>query len=150
MKKKIYIPVVVILPLFFSQWPVNLLMTSTVYWEARGESFIGKIAVAHVIQNRVNDGRFGESHAGVILKPKQFSCFNSKEGRRRMRNPLKYNNFSSWKDSFEAVRLVLEEKVEDPTDGALWYYNPDLASPSWANKLKITKKIGHHIFLKEN
>lgn len=48
------------------------------YGEARGEPREGKIAVASVIKERVHRGGwYGEGYHGVILKPKQFSCFNT-------------------------------------------------------------------------
>jgi len=121
----------------------------TIWAEGRGEPVTGKIAIAYVIENRVNDGRFGKNHTEVILARKQFSCFNTKKSVSKMRNPLKYDSFKVWKDCSEAVRLVMEEKVEDPTSGATHYHGADI-EPSWAKGMKFTKQIGNHKFYREN
>ncbi len=145
LRENIYIPVVIVLPLLFSQWPTNLLMTDTVWAEARGESLTGKIAVAYVIENRVKDGRFGKNHKEVILARKQFSCFNTKRSKNKMRDPLKYDSFNTWKECYKAVELVLGGKVEDPTMGATHYHNKDI-EPYWAKSMEFTKQIGNHRF----
>jgi hypothetical protein len=52
-------------------------MARTVFGEARGEPYQGRLAVAHVILNRVRAGGwFGASVSEVCLKRWQFSCWN--------------------------------------------------------------------------
>lgn len=52
----------------------------TVYGEARGERVEGKVAVACVIRNRVNENRFGVGFKAVCLAPWQFSCWKREGG----------------------------------------------------------------------
>ena len=52
-------------------------LSKTIYGEARGESLLGKIAVGHVVLNRVKaESWYGDSIEGVCRKKQQFSCFN--------------------------------------------------------------------------
>jgi spore germination cell wall hydrolase CwlJ-like protein len=51
-------------------------LARTLYGEARGEAFDGKVAIAWVVVNRVRAGRFGATVRDVCLKPRQFSCWN--------------------------------------------------------------------------
>lgn len=146
MREIIYIPVVV--PLLFSLWSVDLLMTTTIWGEARGESWDGKIAVGYVIQNRVNDRRFGKTHIKVMLARKQFTCFNTRKSKRKLRNPLKYDSLEVWTECWKTAKLVLEKMVKDPTDGATHYHRADI-EPYWAKSMGFTKQIGNHKFYRE-
>ncbi len=49
-----------------------------VYWEARGESVKGQIAVANVILNRVRDNRWPDTVQSVISQKAQFTPYKSK------------------------------------------------------------------------
>jgi len=137
--------------MLFFRWPVILLVATAIWGEARGEPFSAKIGVAWVIQNRVNGAtRYGNNHQEVILKPKQFSAFNFRDiNRTKMRNPLMYDSFASWKDSWRAASLVLEKKVEDPVNGATHFHSRPKNPPYWTKELTFTKKIGNLYFFKE-
>lgn len=52
------------------------IMARTIWGEARGEAFDGRVAVAWVIINRTRIGRYGDAPSEVCLRPKQFSCWN--------------------------------------------------------------------------
>src|SRR3546814_1697830 len=48
-------------------------LAGAVYFESRGESLAGQLAVAHVIINRAESGRFPSSYCGVVHQRSQFS-----------------------------------------------------------------------------
>ena len=132
-----------------NDWPGLALYAATIFLEAEGETDEGKIAVAWVIRNRMDE--YKKDIHGIILMPKQFSCWNEDyEGLRKAR-------LTSPKDRivFEAgIRKLLQ----DPTDGSCHYLNIELTKktrkdgtlPSWAAKALLLDpgiKIGRHTFL---
>lgn len=120
------------------------LLALCVFGEARGESQAGRNAIAHVVLNRWKiGGWFGTGIAGVILKPFQFSCFNTKDPNYKlMLNP---GNVPGWKESAEAAIAAYFGYSADPTGGAT-YYHATRITPSWASSMTRTKTIGSHRF----
>lgn len=116
-----------------------------IYWEARSEPVDGQIAVAAVTLNRMQDHRFPDNVCDVVRQGGevrrhrcQFSwwCDGKKD------EPLELN---AWHRANTLARLAMNDVLEDPTDGALWYH-ADYVDPFWADaKVKLTK-IGRHIF----
>lgn len=128
----------------------------TVWGEARGEPFNGKIAIAWVIRNRVEldlhgDEKpdwWGEGYEAVCLKPWQFSCWNANDPNREKLLAVTDAD-AMYRDSLDAARLVIAGKVDDPTGGATHYFNPDaVKAPQWAFSGTETARIGHHLFFK--
>jgi spore cortex-lytic enzyme len=114
-------------------WNDIKLMAHTVYAEARGEPYIGKVAVAAVILNRLKSDRFPNSPAGIIFQPMAFEAVS--DGQIWMQpDPA----------SFKAVRDALNGW--DPTNGALYYFNPARAKSKWIWSRPQIKRIGRHIF----
>lgn len=118
----------------------------TVWGEARGESFAGKLAVAHVICNRAVTNYMGDTLAAVCKKPKQFSCWNSDDPNREKMESLGKDD-PAYQDCLTAVSLALVSD-EDPVDGARHYYSKAINAPYWAADATRTFNIGNHIFLK--
>lgn len=126
------------------------LMALTVYGEARGEPIEGKIAVAHVINNRIQDNRWPDTLIGVVLQPKQFSCWNdddpnSKVLIRKSKQGVFYDMAFDWKECMYASHGVIARYLRDNTFGANHYHTQSV-SPYWADKMQKTIEIGHHIF----
>lgn len=121
----------------------------TVWGEARGEPFNGKIAIAWVIRNRAaKGGWWGDTYQTVCLKPWQFSCWNANDPNREKLLAVTDAD-AMYRDSLEAARLVIAGKVDDPTGGATHYFNPDaVKAPKWAFSATETARIGHHLFFK--
>ena len=116
-----------------------------IYFEARGEPDLGKIAVAHVVLNRVADRRFPTTVCDVVrqggeepLHRCQFSWWC--DGRSD-----KPRNARSWKEVKAVAHRVYWGFSPDPTAGALWYH-ADSVSPSWGKVFDRGPKIGQHIF----
>lgn len=116
-----------------------------IYFEARGEPDLGKIAVGHVVLNRVADKRFPTTVCDVVrqggeakLHRCQFSWWC--DGRSD-----KPRNARSWRDVQTVAHKVYWGFQPDPTAGALWYH-ADSVSPSWGKVFDRGPKIGQHIF----
>ncbi len=111
------------------------LMSQVVYAESKGEPYQGKVAVASVILNRVVNPKFPNTIEGVIKQKNAFSCV--KNGA----ITVKPDN-----DSYKAVLDAIRGK--DPSNNALFFYNPHSATCSWMHQVekKNVKNIGHHVF----
>jgi len=119
-------------PQGFSQNDIKL-MANAVYGEARGEPYIGKVAVAAVILNRVKSDTFPNTISGVIFEPRAFTAVADGQ---------------IWLEpDDEAERAVLDAvNGTDPTGEAIYYFNPDTATSPWIWSRQQVKKIGKHIF----
>lgn len=127
----------------------------TVLGEAAGEGADGMAAVAHVIKNRSESGRFPSDPAKVAKQDKQFSTWNEGQGGN---NPTaRYaRGGSEYQQAEQAVRAVFDGQYPDPTGGATHYWSPagmramGQGDPSWAQS-EATKfgrvQIGGHVFL---
>ena len=112
-----------------------------IYHEAQGEPFDGKVAVGHVVLNRLRKEE--KSVKDVILRPMQFSWANGGK-----RPPIK--DYSAFIDCQKAAIQCFEERLEGKDlFGANLYYNPQRCSPSWAKKATEVCVIGNHRFMKE-
>lgn len=124
-------------------------LTQNIYYEAAGESFEGKVAVAQVTLNRVDDGRFGKGVCGVVNQKNivyekvicQFSWVCESKSK------IKAVNTAAYKESEEVAKKVLLEDFRLPSLSEAMFYHADYVSPNWG-KQKITQ-IGHHIFYKD-
>ena len=115
------------------------LMSQVVYAESKGEPFDGKVAVASVILNRTTDSHFPNTVQDVITQKNAFSC---------VRNG-KIDTVPD-SDSYNAVIKAIEGN--DPTNKALYFYNPKIATCSWMKNVEKTgiKSIGQHVFFNVN
>ncbi len=123
-------------------------LATTIYFESRGEPDIGKLAVGHVVINRVSDLRFPSQICTVVQQggewPRhrcQFSwwCDGRSDEPRDLR---------SWQSSVAFARRVFWGLSEDPTQGALWYH-AEYVKPRWRTALSPGRKIGRHVFYGE-
>ena len=119
-----------------------------IYREAGHEPFEGKVGVAQVTLNRVDDGRFGTGVCGVVYQKNkvmekvvcQFSWYCDSAHRARAINKPAYN------ESMEVAKKVLLEGFRLPSLEPALYYHADYVNPGWPHE-RITK-IGAHIFYK--
>lgn len=117
------------------------IVARTIYLEARGEPYEGKMAVASVIYNRANGN--SDEFASVCLAPGQFACW-----RKENIGKLKILNAVDRRALMECVSISKSMFKKDfrPTIDATHYYNPKLASPSWGSEMKGAIYIGNHKF----
>ena len=119
---------------------------ATLFMETSGELPAGRVAVAHVLVNRLKNGKFGRTLAEICLRYRQFSGWNDKDP-----NGIRFAVApDELLEPFEQILSnALSGKSADPTSGALFYYNPRVANPNWNFKELIqTAKIGNHLFFK--
>ncbi|SHJ76343.1 N-acetylmuramoyl-L-alanine amidase [Clostridium cavendishii DSM 21758] len=111
------------------------LMAQVVYAESKGEPYEGKVAVASVILNRVVNPKFPNTISGVIMQKNAFSC---------VKNGV--INVEPDTDSYKAVKDAI--KGADPSNNALFFYNPKSSTCSWMGQIekKNKKSIGQHVF----
>ncbi len=114
----------------------------TIYLEARGESFAGKMAVAAVIRNRMKLKYHSDGTVkGTVLKRKQFQPWNRQQPHQVLLN----FNKRRMQDSLLAWRLVQDGR--NIVDGAVLFYNPQIAqTPLWAKVGQLVATIGGHEF----
>lgn len=108
-------------------------LAKMIHGEARGESYIGKVAVGAVILNRVEDKKFPDSVHSVCFQPGAFDAV--RDGQYYMEPD---------KESINAAKAALGGW--DPTYGALYYWNPDTATSKWIWSRKVITQIGKHVF----
>ena len=109
------------------------LLAKCVHAEARGESYVGQVAVAAVILNRVASPDFPNTIYGVIYQPWAFTAVHDGQ-----------INLEPTYESYEAAQDALNGW--DPTYGALYYYNPAVATSQWIYSRTIVTTIGKHVF----
>lgn len=118
------------------------ILARTLYGEARGESFIGKCAIVHVIRNRLARApRYGSTIAEVCRKPYQFSCWLESDPNSRT---IKAATIEQLSDCIQAAAKGLVE--DDFTHGATHYYADTIPTPKWARGLVPVLTVGHHKF----
>ena len=109
------------------------LLARCVYGEARGEEYLGKVAVAAVILNRVDDPNFPNSVSGVIYQPGAFDAVADGQ-----------INLAPDEECIRAARDAFGGW--DPTNGCLYYYNPQTATNKWMLAKEVTLVVGKHSF----
>lgn len=120
----------------------------TLWGEARGEPEEGQRAVAHVLINRMRDGRWGKTLATVCLSRLQFSCWNASDPNRELMAALQ-------DDGAELAKLkpVLESALkatQDPTNGATHYFSVSMIQPpKWSVGATFCGQIGRHRFYRD-
>ncbi len=114
------------------------LLAKAVYSEARGESFRGQVAVAAVILNRIDHASFPNSVRGVIYQENAFTAVADGQ-----------INLEPDQKAVDAVEKAIQG--EDPTHGAVYYYNPKIATSDWMDEKAVKSaktRIGKHVFMK--
>ena len=119
---------------------MNCLATA-VYFEARGESVEGQLAVARVVINRAASGRYPPSWCQVVKQPYQFSFVSPRTGQ----FPAADTNCDAWKKAEAIAELAAANVVPSLGPDVLWYH-ADYVAPSWGRRLTVVEKIGAHIF----
>ena len=157
MKKKIYLLLIILLliggilsyyavesnnleqseaaaPGFWSLSPTARLMARTISAEARGEPFVGQVAVGAVIMNRVRSAKFPNTISGVIYQPWAFTA-------------VAHGHIWNHTPSSTSIRAAISAiNGWDPTYNSIYYYNPAGVSTYWIYSRQVVRRIGKHIF----
>lgn len=111
------------------------LLARCVNGEARGESYVGQVAVAAVILNRVKHPSFPNTLAGVIYQPGAFTAVTDGQ----INVPISTDS---------TVYQACEDAMNgwDPSGGAIYYYNPEKTTNQWIYSRPVICRIGKHVF----
>lgn len=101
--------------------------------EARGEPYLGQVAVGAVVLNRVEHPSFPDTVSGVVYQNGAFSCLYDGQ----FYEPIEDSAYSAARDALNGL---------DPSGGAVYYYNPDIATNKWIFSRPVITTIGRHIF----
>lgn len=109
------------------------LLARCIHAEGRGESYKGKVAIGAVILNRVKSSKFPNSVSGVIYQAGAFDAVSDGQ-----------INLAPDETSLKAARDAMNGW--DPTNGCIYYYNPNTATNKWIRSRPISITIGDHVF----
>ena len=115
---------------------INCLATG-IYYEAKGEPLSGQLAVAEVILNRSQSGRFPDTACGVLKQPGQFSFV------RGGKLPEPNAGSTAWRTAVAVAHVAKRALWDSPADGALFFHARHLA-PRWG-KARVAS-LGNHVF----
>jgi N-acetylmuramoyl-L-alanine amidase len=125
------------------------LLARFIWNEAREEGLQGKLAVAHVVMNRVKAREYdGNSVQDVILKSRNLAG-QRESGRTMAQAP----NAASSDREFALCKAIAELATRghlnnDPTDGATHFHSIH-SKPDWASKMVFQRQIGKHLFYRD-
>ncbi|WP_226087538.1 cell wall hydrolase [Mesobacillus sp. S13] len=108
------------------------LLARLVHAEAKGEPYEGKVAVAEVVLNRVENEQFPDSVKEVIYQKNAFQ-------------PVQ-NGAINKPANEEAINAVEDALENDNKIDSLYFYNPDTATSQWIFTREVVKTIGKHAF----
>ncbi len=112
-----------------------MLLARLIYGEARGESYVGQVAVGAVVMNRIRSSSFPNTMSGVIYQRYAFTAVDDGQ-----------INLTPNETAKKAAKDALNGW--DPTYGSLYYYNPRTATSAWIFSRPVTVTIGNHVFAK--
>ena len=101
--------------------------------EARGEPYIGQVAVGAVILNRIEHPSFPDTLSGVIFQKGAFTAVTDGQ----FEQPVSDSAYSAARDALNGW---------DPTNGCIYYYNPKKTSNKFIYSRPIVTVIGDHRF----
>ena len=109
------------------------LLAKTIYAEGRGEPYTGQVAIGAVVMNRVRSSAFPNTVAGVVYQKHAFTAVSDGQ-----------INLTPNETAMKAARDAVNGW--DPTGGALYYYNPAVATSAWIFDRQTVTVIGKHVF----
>ena len=109
------------------------LLAKTIYAEGRGEPYVGQVAIGAVIMNRIRSAAFPNTISGVVYQKGAFTAVDDGQ-----------INLTPNETAMKAARDAINGW--DPTGGALYYYNPAVATSAWIFDRQTITVIGKHIF----
>lgn len=109
------------------------LLARLVNGEARGEPYIGQVAVAAVVLNRVKHSAFPNTISGVIFQTGAFDAV--------------WDGQFDLEPTASCLRAARDAMNGwDPTGGCIYYYNPVTATNQWIRTRMVQLSIGKHAF----
>jgi spore germination cell wall hydrolase CwlJ-like protein len=112
-------------------------LAASVYFESKSEPLEGQLAVAEVVLNRANSGRFPKSICGVVFQPSQFSFVRGNDFPPINRASL------HWKRAVAIAQIAMNDSWDSEASDAL-YFHARRVSPNWGKRRVAT--LGNHVF----
>ena len=109
------------------------LLARTIYAEGRGEPYTGQVAIGAVVMNRIRSNKFPNTVSGVVYQKHAFTAVSDGQ-----------INLTPNDTAIKAARDAINGW--DPTGGALYYYNPAVATSDWIFNRQTITVIGRHVF----
>ena len=109
------------------------LLARTIHAEGRGEPYTGQVAIGAVIMNRIRHPSFPNTVSGVVYQKHAFTAVSDGQ-----------INLTPNETAMKAARDAMNGW--DPTGGAIYYYNPAIATSSWIFSRQTIATIGKHVF----
>jgi spore germination cell wall hydrolase CwlJ-like protein len=145
--------------------PEFICLVENIYFESKGESLRGKIAVGVVTLNRLKDSRYPKTICEVVKQGPVRESWKTRQDStlaadQRLYIPVRHRcQFSwwcdgykerikydeNWIDSVRAAKSALTGKYDDLVDGAT-HYHAVYTTPEWANRLRFIVQIDNHKF----
>lgn len=117
----------------------QLCLAKAVYFEARGETLEGQLAVAEVVLNRAASGVYPGTICGVVTQRAQFSFV------RAGRFPRVDTDSDCWRKALAIADIAQKKLARQIAPNVLWYHASYVA-PAWKRNLTRFARIGTHIF----
>ncbi|UJW85310.1 cell wall hydrolase [Devosia sp. SL43] len=122
-------------------------LATAIYFEARGESYRGQVAVAQVVQNRVKDRRYPDTICGVVFQNQNrrnscqfsFACDGI---------PETINDSKSWAQAQDIARRFAAGELYLTEVANATHYHATYVRPAWAPRMTKVTQIGLHVFYK--
>ncbi|AIT80392.1 cell wall hydrolase [Novosphingobium pentaromativorans] len=112
-------------------------LAGAIYFESRGESLEGQLAVGRVIINRAKSDRFPDNFCDVVFQRSQFSFV------RGSRMPKIREQSKDWRRALAIATIAIDGSWKSPAKGALFFHAARV-SPNW--RLKRLAQVDNHIF----
>lgn len=145
--------------------PEFICLVENIYFESKGESMRGKIAVGVVTLNRLKDSRYPKTICEVVKQGPVRESWKTRQdpnltADQRLYNPIRHRcQFSwwcdgykerikydeNWIDSVKAAKSALTGKYDDLV-GEATHYHAVYVTPEWANRLRFIVQIDNHRF----
>lgn len=126
-----------------------------VFFEAQGEEFDGKLAVAQVIQNRVETSFFPDNACDVISQPYAFSYTHDGLSDDPFAHIENEEDMQAWNESMYAAEMVLYGNIDgtaiDMNFPTSTHYHNTSVNPAWASHPNVSRdgRVDDHIFYTE-
>ena len=110
-------------------------LAGAIFFEAKGESLAGQLAVGRVIIARSQSGRFPASYCGVVYQPSQFSFIRGRS------MPAINRSGRQWQNALRVAVIADQGTWKSPVEGAMFFHAAHV-SPRWG-KARMAKIDGH-------
>lgn len=122
-------------------------LATAIYFEARGESYRGQVAVAQVVMNRTKDHRYPDTICGVVFQNQHrknacqfsFACDGI---------PEVVTEREAWAQAEEIATKYTTGEIYLTEVGDATHYHATYVRPPWAPRMEKVTQIGLHVFYK--